>query len=168
MEWLKHETGAKITHVPYKGFPEAMTSFKANDVQMIALLVGNPDLARQIREGEVKGLLLPGSTRSNLVPDVPTFAESGLTGDETKFTPWFGFFAPKGTPKEYVESMSAEINAIMAHRRISRAVPDLEGSGSRRARSPRPLRNSWCPTARPPPILSPSPASSSTNKRAWL
>ena len=65
MEWLKHETGAKINHVPYKGFPEAMTSFKANDVQMIALLVGNPDLARQIREGEVKGLLLPGSTRSN-------------------------------------------------------------------------------------------------------
>ena len=44
-----------------------------------------------------------------------TFAESGLTGDETKFTPWFGFFAPKGTPKEYVDSMSAEINAIMAN-----------------------------------------------------
>ena len=115
MEWLKHETGAQINHVPYKGFPEAMTSFKANDVQMIALLVGNPDLARQIREGEVKGLLLPGSTRSTLVPDVPTFAESGLSGDETKFTPWFGFFAPKGTPKEYVETMSAEINAIMAN-----------------------------------------------------
>ena len=38
----------------------------------------------------------------------------GLSGDETKFTPWFGFFAPKGTPKEYVETMSAEINAIMA------------------------------------------------------
>lgn len=115
MEWLKHETGAKITHVPYKGFPEAMTSFKANDVQMIALLVGNPDLARQIRDGEVKGLLLPGSKRSNLVPDVTTFAEAGLSGDQTKFTPWFGFFAPKGTPKEYVETMSAEINAIMAN-----------------------------------------------------
>ena len=78
MEWLKHATGAKIIHVPYKGFPEAMTSFKANDIQMIALLVGNPDLARQVREGEVKGLLLPGSKRSPLVPDVPTFAESGL------------------------------------------------------------------------------------------
>jgi tripartite-type tricarboxylate transporter receptor subunit TctC len=115
MEWLKHETGAKIAHVPYKGFPEAMTSFKANDVQMIALLVGNPDLARQVREGEVKGLLLPGSKRSSLVPDVTTFAESGLSGDQTKFTPWFGFFAPKGTLKEYVETMSAEINAIMAN-----------------------------------------------------
>jgi len=114
MEWLKHETGAKITHVPYKGFPEAMTSFKANDVQLIALLVGNPDLARQIRDGEVKGLLLPGSTRSKLVPAVPTFAESGLLGDETAFTPWFGFFAPKGTPKEIVAMISSEINTIMA------------------------------------------------------
>ena len=75
MEWLKHTSGAKIAHVPYKGFPEAMTSFKANDIQLIALLVGNPDLARQIRDGEVKGLLLPGSKRSELVPAVPTFAE---------------------------------------------------------------------------------------------
>lgn len=114
VEWLKHTSGAKITHVPYKGFPEAMTSFKAGDVQLIALLVGNPDLARQIRDGEVKGLLLPGSTRSSLVPDVPTFAESGLLGDETAFTPWFGFFAPKGTPKEFIEMMSSEINTIMA------------------------------------------------------
>jgi tripartite-type tricarboxylate transporter receptor subunit TctC len=114
MEWMKHTSGAKITHVPYKGFPEAMTSFKANDVQLIALLVGNPDLARQIRDGEVKGLLLPGSTRSGLVPAVPTFAESGLLGDETAFTPWFGFFAPKGTPKEFVDAINAEIIAIMA------------------------------------------------------
>ena len=114
MEWLKHTSGAQIAHVPYKGFPEAMTAFKSNDVQLIALLVGNPDLARQIREGEVKGLLLPGSTRSNLVPAVPTFTESGLASDETAFTPWFGFFAPKGTPKEFVDMMNSEIIAIMA------------------------------------------------------
>jgi len=63
----------------------------------------------------VKGLLLPGSKRSSLVPDVTTFAESGLSADQTKFTPWIGFFAPKGTLKEYVETMSAEINAIMAN-----------------------------------------------------
>jgi tripartite-type tricarboxylate transporter receptor subunit TctC len=114
MEWLKHTSGAKIAHVPYKGFPEAMTSFKANDVQLIALLVGNPDLARQIRDGEVKGLLLPGSKRSELVPAVPTFAESGLRGDQTAFTPWFGLFAPKGTKAEHVETLNAEFNTIMA------------------------------------------------------
>lgn len=114
MEWLKHATGARIAHVPYKGFAEAMTSFKANDVQLIALLVGNPDLARQVRDGEVKGLLLLGSKHSDLVPSVPTLQEAGLTGDDATFTPWFGFFAPKGTPAEYVERMSDEINAIMA------------------------------------------------------
>ncbi len=113
MEWLKHATGARIAHVPYKGFPEAMTSFKANDVQLIALLVGNPDLARQVREGEVKGLVLLGSKRSSIVPDVPTLAEAGITADEAIFNPWFGFFAPRGTPKPYVERMSDEINAIM-------------------------------------------------------
>jgi len=115
MEWLKKVSGAQIAHVPYKGYPEAMTSFKAGDVQLIALLGGNPDLARQIREGEVKGLLLPGSKRSDLVPGVPTFAESGLLGDDTAFAPWFGFFAPKGTPKEFVEKMSSEVSAIMAN-----------------------------------------------------
>jgi tripartite-type tricarboxylate transporter receptor subunit TctC len=115
MEWLKHATGAQIAHVPYKGFPEAMTSFKGNDVQLIALLVGNPDLARQVRDGEVKGLVLLGSKRSSLVPDVPTINEAGLSADENIFNPWFGFFAPKGTPAAYVEKMSDEINAIMAN-----------------------------------------------------
>ena len=115
MEWLKHATGAQIAHVPYKGFPEAMTSFKGNDVQLIALLVGNPDLARQVRDGEVKGLVLLGSKRSSLVPDVPTINEAGLSADEGIFNPWFGFFAPKGTPPAYVEKMSDEINAIMAN-----------------------------------------------------
>ena len=114
MEWLKRQTGAKITHVPYKGFPEALKAFKANDVQMIALLVGNPDLARQIRDGEVKGLLLLAPARSTLVPDVPTVTEAGLPSGQTEFSPWFGFFAPKGTPAKYVETMSDEINAIMA------------------------------------------------------
>jgi tripartite-type tricarboxylate transporter receptor subunit TctC len=114
MEWLKHATGAQITHVPYKGFPEAMTSFKGNEVQLIALLVGNPDLARQVRDGEVKGLVLLGNKRSSIVPDVPTIGEAGLSADEAIFNPWFGFFAPKGTPAAYVEKMSDEINAIMA------------------------------------------------------
>ena len=113
IEWLKYTTGAKIAHVPFKGFPEAMTSFSGNNVQIIALLVGNPDLARQVVDGEVKGLLLPGSKRSQLVPDVPTFAEAGLRTKDTTFMPWFGLFAPKGTPVEIVNKLNAEFNAIM-------------------------------------------------------
>lgn len=113
IEWLKYTSGAKIAHVPFKGFPEAITSFNANEVQVIALLVGNPDLARQVVEGEVKGILLPGSKRSSLVPNVPTFTESGLRAGETTFMPWFGFFAPKGTPSEFINKLNEEIKAIM-------------------------------------------------------
>ena len=58
MEWIKHETGAKLTHIPYKGASDAMLAFKSNDIQLLYLIVGNPDIARQINEGEVKGLLV--------------------------------------------------------------------------------------------------------------
>ena len=113
IEWLKSKTGASITHVPFKGASDAMLAFTANNVQMIALLVGNPDLARQVREGEVKGLLLPGNKRSALVPDVETFAEAGLTADDTAFAPWFGLFAPKGTPRPIVDKLNGTFTAII-------------------------------------------------------
>ncbi|MCC6778084.1 MAG: tripartite tricarboxylate transporter substrate binding protein [Hyphomicrobiales bacterium] len=112
-EWLKHETGARMSHIPYKGASEAMLAFKSGDIQMIYLIVGNPDIARQINEGEVKGLLVPGSKRNPLIPGVPSFAETGLSPDETAFETWFGMFAPKGTPAAIVQKLNAELSAIV-------------------------------------------------------
>ena len=51
--------------------------------------------------------------RSALVPDVPTFAEVGLQAGATEFSPWFGLFAPKGTPKEIVDKLNAEFMSII-------------------------------------------------------
>ena len=113
VEWLKHETGAKMTHMPYKGASDAMLAFKSGDIQLIYLIIGNPDIARQINEGEVKGLLVPGSRRNSLIPDVPSFAEAGLSGDQSAFETWFGMFAPKGTPAEIVKKLNAELSAIV-------------------------------------------------------
>lgn len=112
-EWLKHETGARMSHIPYKGASDAMLAFKSGDIQMIYLIVGNPDIARQINEGEVKGLLVPGSKRNPLIPSVPSFAEAGLSPDETAFETWFGMFAPKGTPAAIVQKLNAELSAIV-------------------------------------------------------
>ncbi len=130
-----------------KGFPQAMTSFKANDVQMIALLVGNPDLARQIREGEVKGTVAGRARRDPILCRMFRHLPNPFDGDETKFTPMVRFFAPKGTPKEYVEAMSAEINAIMANAEFRERFLTSKGLASAGSK-PEILRNSWCPTAR--------------------
>jgi tripartite-type tricarboxylate transporter receptor subunit TctC len=113
VEWIKHETGARMTHVPYKGASDAMLAFKSGDIQLLYLIVGNPDIARQINEGEVKGLLVPGSRRNPLVPDVPSFAEAGLSPDQSAFETWFGMFAPKGTPADIVGKLNAEFAAIV-------------------------------------------------------
>jgi len=113
VEWLKHETGASMTHVPYKGAAEAMLAFKSGDIQLLYLIIGNPDIARQINEGEVKGLLVPGGKRSALIPDVPSFGESGLSPDQSAFETWFGMFAPKGTPADIVKKLNAELSAIV-------------------------------------------------------
>jgi tripartite-type tricarboxylate transporter receptor subunit TctC len=113
VEWLKHETGASMTHVPYKGASEAMLAFKSGDIQLLYLIIGNPDIARQINDGEVKGLLVPGAKRSPLIPDVPSFGESGLSPDQSAFETWFGMFAPKGTPADIVKKLNAELSAIV-------------------------------------------------------
>ncbi len=113
VEWLKHETGAQMTHIPYKGASDAMLAFKSGDIQLLYLIVGNPDIARQVNAGEVKGLLVPGSRRNPLVPDVPSFAEAGLSGDQSAFETWFGMFAPKGTPAEIVKKLNSEFSAIV-------------------------------------------------------
>src|SRR5262249_54757508 len=78
VEWIKHETGANMTHIPYKGASDAMLAFAAGDIQLMYLIVGNLDLTRQINAGEVKGLLVPGGKRNALIPGVPSFGESGL------------------------------------------------------------------------------------------
>jgi tripartite-type tricarboxylate transporter receptor subunit TctC len=113
VEWLKHETGAQMTHIPFKGASDAMLAFKSGDIQLIYLIIGNPDIARQVNEGEVKGLLVPGSKRNPLVPAVPSFGESGLSPDQSAFETWFGMFAPKGTLADIVKKLNAEFSAIV-------------------------------------------------------
>jgi len=113
VEWLKHETGAQMTHIPFKGASDAMVAFKSGDIQLLYLIVGNPDIARQVNEGEVKGLLVPGSKRNPLIPNVPSFGESGLSPDQTAFETWFGMFAPRGTPADVVKKLNAEFSAIV-------------------------------------------------------
>ncbi|MFO1412358.1 MAG: Bug family tripartite tricarboxylate transporter substrate binding protein [Burkholderiales bacterium] len=101
--------GVEMVHVPYKGSSaytaDLMSGQVATAVDAIA------DLTELHRAGKVKILASSGAKRSTAVPDVPTFAELGVTGVEAMG--WFGFFAPAKTPKPIVDALNSAINKAL-------------------------------------------------------
>ncbi len=105
-ELFKHMTGTKIVHVPHKASGEMRSSVIGGHVQMAFDAVTT--MTENVKAGQVRALATTASKRSKVLPDVPTIAESGVPGYEA--TIWLGIMAPKGTPKEIVDKLNAEIN----------------------------------------------------------
>jgi tripartite-type tricarboxylate transporter receptor subunit TctC len=108
MELLKSMAGIDLIHVPYKGSSPALTDVVAG--QDAVMSVNMPPAVPLVKAGKLRALAVTTRTRSPLMPDVPTVAESGLPGYET--VAWFGVLAPAGTPKEIVNHLSVEIAKI--------------------------------------------------------
>ncbi len=113
-ELFKSMAGVDILHVPYKGSAGARTDVLGGQVQMMfdAVTV----MAPHAREGKVKALGTSGTTRTTVLPGVPTIAEAGVPGYET--TIWLGVMAPKGTPAPIVAKLNAEIGKIVARQDV--------------------------------------------------
>jgi tripartite-type tricarboxylate transporter receptor subunit TctC len=104
-ELLKLVADIDIVHVPYKGTGPAMNDLIGGHVDV--MFSGISSARPHLEAGALRGLAVTGETRNAAVPDVPTFAESGL-GGVTASTYW-GLLAPKGTPKEIVDRVSREL-----------------------------------------------------------
>lgn len=109
METLKAQTGIDIVHVPYKGIPQAVPAALANEVQLT--FSGAASSQAYIKAGKLKALAVGGKTRMPLLPDVPTFTESGFP--DVPSNAWFGLFAPAGTPRDIVMKLHAEVTRIL-------------------------------------------------------
>lgn len=101
--------GVKLTHIPYKGTPPALTDVAAGQVafmfdQMTAAL----PLAKA---GRVKLLAVTTGKRITLAPELPTMAEAGVPGFE--MSSWQAVYAPKGTPRAVVQRLNAEITKAL-------------------------------------------------------
>lgn len=120
---LALKTGAKLTHVPYKGGGAALSDLLGNHVDMF--FSGAPGVLPHFRSGTLKPIAVSTLTRSPALPNVPTVAESGLPG--FSFSLWGGMFAPKGTPPEIVQKLNHEINAILAEPETKRRL-EAEGA----------------------------------------
>jgi tripartite-type tricarboxylate transporter receptor subunit TctC len=109
-ELFKTMTGVQMTHVPYKGSAPALQDLIAGQVQL--MFDNLPPSLPQIKAGKLRALGVTTATRSPVLPDLPTIAESGLPGFES--SSWFGLLAPAGTPQPIVAKVNAEVNAWLA------------------------------------------------------
>jgi tripartite-type tricarboxylate transporter receptor subunit TctC len=108
-ELFKHMAGVDIVHVPYKGSSGARTDILGGQVQMMFDAITT--MAPNVRAGKLKALGTSGKTRSNVLPEVPTVSEAGVSGYDAII--WLGLMAPAGTPKAIVDKLNAEIRRIV-------------------------------------------------------
>ena len=117
-ELLRGMAKIDIVHVPYKGGGPAMQGFLGGQV---ASFFATPiSSISQIRAGKAKAVATTGSKRAALMPEVPTVAEAGYAGYEA--LNWYGFLAPRGTPKEIVDRLNREIVKALAHPQVVSAL----------------------------------------------
>lgn len=116
-ELFKVIADVDIEHVPYTGSGPAVTALMGHEINI--MFDNLPSSIEQIRNGSLKALAMTSAERSDALPDVPTIAESGYPEYET--SPWFGLFAPAGTPDAVLE-------------RLHEATVELLGQDAIRAR----------------------------------
>ena len=105
MELFKSRAGVFITHIPYRGATAAAVDAASGQVDIH--LSGLPTVAGMVRGGKIKLLGVGSLRRLPQFPDAPTIAESGLPGFE--FNSFFAIAAPRGTPKEIIQRLNAEV-----------------------------------------------------------
>ncbi len=103
-EQFKQMNNLEIAHVHYRGAAPALQDLVAGHVQVMFDIV--PLTKEQLEAGRVRALAVTAAKREPAVPNVPTMAESGMPGIEGG--PWFGLFAPAGTPRAAIDWVNAE------------------------------------------------------------
>ncbi len=97
--------GIQMTHVPYKGAGPAIVDVIAGQCDMV--FVNIAPVLGHIRAGKAVPIAVTSKTRSSVLPEVPTVAESGMPGYES--STWYGFLGPAGMPREIVMKLNAAI-----------------------------------------------------------
>ena len=122
-ELFKMLTGTDMLLVSYRGTAPAVTDLLAGQVQV--LFNSPPASIEYIKAGRLRALAVTTTTRSEVLPDVPTVSEF-VPGYEA--SQWYGVGAPKNTPAQIVEELNKEINAGLAAPKLKARLADLGGT----------------------------------------
>ena len=101
--------GIKMQHVPYSQMSQAYSDIFSGRTEIWFTTAGGS--LPHLRSGKVRGLAVNGPGRSKLVPELPTMKESGV--NMTDESSWYGFFAPKGTPKAIVDKINKDLQTVI-------------------------------------------------------
>jgi len=123
-EWFKLNSGADITHVPYKGNGPAITDLLADRVQLLFTSTG--PVEAHLKSGKLKAIAVTGRNRLASLPDVQTVAESAIPGYQ--FTLWYGLVAPAGTPRPVIDRLNADLRRTMASPEVKEKLASIGGN----------------------------------------
>jgi tripartite-type tricarboxylate transporter receptor subunit TctC len=109
-ELFERAAGIRLTHVPYKGGPQAITDVVGGHIQTVAM--NALELLPQVKAGSVRVLAVLSDKRSPIFPDAPTIAESGFPGFEASV--WYGVVGPAGMAPAVVARLHPEVQRALA------------------------------------------------------
>ncbi len=124
MEQLRLAAGYAVTHVPFRGTPEAMTEMVAGRLDLYPTPAVNA--IPLSRDGKISTLAVSSPKRLPTMPEVATLREHGLPDAEYQF--WVGAFAPAKTPKPIVDRLNREIVAALNVKEVSDKILALGGT----------------------------------------
>lgn len=111
-------SGTRLLHVPYKGGGAAMTDLMAGHVSLLFASV--LESVGHVKAGKLRALAVTTTTRSSVMPDVPTVAESGLPGYESGS--WLALLGPAGLPQELTDKIAADVKTVLADESTRQAL----------------------------------------------
>jgi len=122
-ELFRMKTNIDIRHVPYKGAGPVLNDLMGGFIDMSFMTI--PGAISQIQAGALRPIAIASDTRSALLPDTPTLAESGVK--DFLVSSWNGLLVRKDTPPAIVEKLNREINEILKQPKLVKQI-EIEGS----------------------------------------
>jgi tripartite-type tricarboxylate transporter receptor subunit TctC len=122
-EYFAHSAGITLVHIPYKGTGPALTDLLGGHIPMAFAPV--PASHANVSAGLLRALAVTSTTRSSLLPEVPTISEQALPGFDASL--YYGLVAPAGTPRPIIDKLNRELQAALASNEVKKQLA-LDGT----------------------------------------
>ena len=123
MEFFKLKSGTDIVHVPYRGAGPALNDVVAGHAAMMVINPGPTEA--HVKAGRLRALAVTGVKRSDLLPEVPTFAELGYAMPEVDYGTTFGMLAPAGTPPATIATLHKALTEVLADPQLRQRIKSM-------------------------------------------